>query len=188
MSLDRMAEKSSENVLEEIKSRKTTTLARLLFALGIRHVGETGARLLAEYFKTMESLHVASIEQLEAVDQIGPEIAQSVRKFFLESRNAETLSKLMKAGVRFEPASKEAGATRGKLAGKTFVFTGTMENFTRNQAKDLVQQNGGVVSNSVGPSTDYVVAGTEPGSKAAKAKALGVTTLSEKEFKQMVKG
>ncbi len=183
--LERMAEKSAQNVLEEIQQSKHTTFARLIFGLGIRHVGETVARLLAGHFKKLENLEASTEEQLQEIGQIGPEIAASIRAFFGEERNVKTLQKLIKAGITCEA---ESAKPAGKLAGKTFVFTGTLEHFARDEAKNMVEKNGGVAGASVSKNTDFVVAGTDPGSKAQKAKSLGVKIISEKEFRKLVEG
>ncbi len=177
--LERMAEKSAQNVTDQIQRSKKTTLPRLIFALGIRHVGQTGARLLAARFKTLEDLENATQEQLLDVDQIGPEIAQSIRTFFQDERNRETLAKLMNAGVIPESSPASGG---GKLAGRKFVLTGALTRFTRDQAKEMILQHGGLVGDSVSAKTDFVVAGAEAGSKAQKAEALGIRILSEDDF------
>ena len=181
--LERMAKKSAQNILEAIQRSKHTTLTRLIFALGIRHVGQTVARHLAGHFKNLDALEKASSEELQGLGQIGPEITGSIRSFFQEGRNAKTIGKLQKAGVRYEAGGE---TVKGKLAGKTFVFTGTLEGLTREAAKDLVERLGGSLSNTVSQKVDFVVVGTDPGSKAQKAKSLRIKMLSEREFKLLL--
>ncbi len=178
--LERMGEKSARNLVEAIDRARKRDLARFVYALGIRHVGEATARALAERFGTLEALMDAPEEELLAVPDVGPEVAASIRSFFSESRNRETIRKLLESGVT--PAPVRRGPPQGPLAGKTFVFTGTLEAMTREEAKSRVEALGGKVSGSVSKKTDYVVVGADPGSKAEKARRLGVRTLTEDEF------
>ncbi len=181
--LERMAEKSAENLLGAIDSSRKTTLARFLYALGIRHVGEHVAKVLADHFGSIEKVRDASRERLEEVMEIGPVVAQSIHTFFRQPKNLELIEKLRKGGVTIKREERAAGAP---LEGKTFVFTGALEHFKRDEAKQLVERLGGRASSSVSKQTDYVVAGADPGSKHDKAKKLGVKILTESEFRKMV--
>lgn len=191
MKLDRMGEKSAQNILGAIERSKQTTFARLIHALGIRHVGERTAALLAEHFTDMEALRRARSEELIRVPEIGPEVAKSIRLFFEQKSTQELLAKLERAGVRYEVREGEAAAAagvgdlRGILAGKTFVFTGRIS-MPREEARVLVERLGGTVASSVSKKTDYVVAGEEPGSKFEKAKELGVQVLDERTFRALI--
>jgi DNA ligase (NAD+) len=183
--LDRMAEKSAQNLLDEIAASKKNPLARLIYALGIQFVGERTGQLLAEHFSSIEDLAAAKAEELENVPEVGPKVSTSIADFFSESANRAILKKLYKAGVH--PTAQKRELKSRKLAGKSFVFTGGLANRSREEAGELVQQHGGKVSSSVSKKTDYVVVGTDPGSKADKAKELGVTTLTESEFEKLLK-
>lgn len=178
--LDRMADKSAQNIINAIEASKDIDLARLLYALGIRFVGEHVSKVLSKEFQTIENLKSATQERLLEVHEIGPQVAESVIRFFEEQHNLEMLEGLRAAGVKIKvpPA-----ATENKLAGKTFVFTGTLQQFTRSEAKQLVESFGGRAVSSVSRSTDFVVVGENAGSKAEKARALGIPVLSEDEFR-----
>jgi len=182
--LERMAEKSAQNLLEEIEASKKNSLARLIYALGIQFVGERTGQLLAEHFSSLEELAAANEEELEQVPEVGPKVAASIVEFFSEPANRQLIKKLAKAGVR--PTAEKREVKSDKLAGKTFVFTGTLVNRTREEAGAIVQQHGGKVSGSVSTKTAYVVVGTDPGSKYDKAKELGVTILNESEFENLL--
>ena len=182
--LDRMAEKSAQNLLEEIEDSKKNSLARLIYALGIFSVGERTGQLLAEHFSSLEELAAAKEEQLEAVHEVGPKVAASIVEFFSEPANRQLIKRLHKAGVH--PTAEKREVKSQKLAGKSFVFTGGLANRSREEAGELVQQHGGKVSGSVSKKTDYVVVGTDPGSKYEKAKELGVTILTESEFEKLL--
>jgi DNA ligase (NAD+) len=182
--LDRMAEKSAQNLLEEIEGSKKNSLARLIYALGIFSVGERTGQLLAEHFSSLEELAAAKEEQLEVVHEVGPKIAASIVEFFSEPANRQLIKRLNKAGVH--PTAEKREVKSQKFAGKSFVFTGGLANRSREEAGELVQQHGGKVSGSVSKKTDYVVVGTDPGSKHDKAKELGVTILSEAEFEKLL--
>jgi DNA ligase (NAD+) len=191
MKLDRMGEKSAQNILEAIERSRQTTFARLIHAVGMRHVGEHTAALLAEQFTDMDALRHARYEELIRVPEIGPEVAKSILLFFEQKSTQELLEKLERAGVRYEVTEGEAAAAGAGdlriLAGKTFVFTGRIS-MPREEAKELVEQLGGTVATSVSKKTDYVVAGEEPGSKLAKAKELGVKVIDEQTFRELVNG
>jgi DNA ligase (NAD+) len=182
--LERMAEKSAQNLVEEIQASKKNPLSRLIFALGMRFVGERTGQLLAEHFSTLEDLEEAKQEELEQVPEVGPKVAESIAEFFSEAANRKLVKKLREAGVR--PTAEKREVKSQKLAGKSFVFTGGLVNRSREEAGELVQQHRGKVSGSVSKKTDYVVVGTDPGSKYDKAKELGVTVLTEGEFEKLL--
>ncbi len=182
--LERMAEKSAQNLLDEIEASKKNSLARLIYALGIQFVGERTAQLLAEHFSSLEELAAAKEEQLIEVPEVGPKVAASIAEFFSEPANLKLIKKLNKAGVH--PTAEKRKVKSDKFAGKSFVFTGGLANRSREEAGEIVQQHGGKVSGSVSKKTDYVVVGTDPGSKYDKAKELGVTILTESEFEKLL--
>ena len=182
--LERMAEKSAQNLLEEIEASKKNSLARLIYALGIQFVGERTAQLLAEHFSSLEELAAGKEEELEEVPEAGPKVAASIVEFFSEPANCQLIKKLRKAGVH--PTAEKRVVKSQKLAGKSFVFTGSLANRSREEAGELVIQHGGKVSSSVSKKTSYVVVGTDPGSKYEKAKELGVTILTEAEFEKLL--
>jgi DNA ligase (NAD+) len=182
--LERMGKKSAENLLEEIEKSKQASLARLVYALGIRFVGERTGELLADHFASLDDLAKASVDELTEVTEVGPKVAESIVEFFSEKANQELLRKLKKAGLRFEEERRKPRDT--SLAGKTFVFTGTLPHITREEAGEMVTSRGGKVSSSVSKKTSYVVVGAEPGSKYDKARELGVEILDEEKFKKLV--
>jgi len=176
--LDRMAEKSARNVLEALEKSKQTTLPRFLFGLGIRHVGEATAKDLARHFGNLDAIMNASVDQLLAVNDVGPTVAQSIRTFFDQPHNREVVEQLRACGVHWEEgAPLDAASTH--LAGKTFVLTGTFPTLRREEAKALLEASGAKVAGSVSKKTDYVVAGEEAGSKLDKARELGVAVIDE---------
>src|SRR6266478_4570795 len=182
--LERMAEKSAQNLLDEIEASKKNSLARLIYALGIQFVGERTAQLLAEHFSSLEELAAAKEEQLIEVPEVGPKVAASIAEFFSEPANLKLIKKLNKASVH--PTAEKRKVKSDKFAGKSFVFTGGLANRSREEAGEIVQQHGGKVSSSVSNKTNYVVVGTDPGSKYDKAKELGVTILNESEFEKLL--
>ena len=182
--LERMGEKSAQNLLDEIEASKKSPLARVIYALGIRFVGERTGQLLAEHFSSLDDFATASEEQLMEVGEVGPKVAAAIAEFFSESANRQLIKKLEKAGVR--PVAEKRTVKSDKFAGKSFVFTGGLTNRSREEAQELVKQHGGKISGSVSKKTDYVVVGTDPGSKHDKAKELGVTILSEPEFEKLL--
>lgn len=185
--LDRMAEKSASNLLAEIEKSKKTTFARFLYALGIRHVGETTARALADYFGNIDNLKQASEEQLLEVEDIGPIVASSVKQFFSDERNLTLIEKLQNAGIHWPEKVMKEKPEELPLQNRKFVLTGTLPSLTRDAAAEIIRNLGGKVSSSVSRNTDYVLAGSEPGSKLAKAEELGVRVIDENEFLQLVK-
>jgi DNA ligase (NAD+) len=183
--IEGFGEKSVQNLLNSIENSKKQPFHRVLYALGIRYVGSETAKLLADAFGSIDKLMNASVEQISSVYGIGPRIAESVYKFFHDERNLELIKRLKEAGLNFEVKPEEKA--KKKLAGKTFVFTGTLKNFTREEAKEKVEELGGKVSNSVSRKTDYVVVGENPGSKYDKARQLGVKIITEEEFLELIK-
>jgi DNA ligase (NAD+) len=182
LSLERMGEKSAQNVLREIEASKKLPLERVIYGLGIRFVGERTAQFLAEHFGSMEALMNATEEELQQVNEVGPRIAQSITEFFQEKKNRELVEGLRAAGLTFTGTRKERGT---KLAGKNFVLTGTLTR-PRDQAKKLIEDAGGRVVGSVSKKTDYVVAGTDAGSKLDKARELGVTVIGENDLDELL--
>jgi DNA ligase (NAD+) len=185
ISLERMAEKSASNVIEAVERSKTRPLWRLIAALGIHHIGGQTAQILAEQFDSLEALMEADLERLEAIEQIGPIVAQSVYEYFRNPKNRAVIQKLLDAGVRPERPSRPKRA--GRLAGKTIVVTGILKGFTRQQIKQAIKQAGGKASSSVSKKTDFVLAGEEPGSKLDKALKLEIKVMNEKQFLEMLK-
>lgn len=183
MRFERMGDKLAANLLSAIEASKQQELARVIFALGIRHVGVRTARLLAERFGSIEHLEQATCEELTSIRDVGPTVAASIRSFFDNPVNQGVLRRLLAAGVTPTVEQKKVG---GRLNGKTFVFTGTLTRFTRDGAKALVEAEGGNVTGSVSKKTDYLVAGSEAGSKLDKARSLGVTVLSEEQLLEML--
>jgi DNA ligase (NAD+) len=183
--LERMGPKSSENLLDEIQKSKSNDIARLIFALGIRHVGERLAQTLAAHFRGIDMLAAAGVEELTAVEDVGPVVAESIAFFFKQPENRDLLRKLKTAGLNFAAKKGEAKGDQ-PLAGKTFVLTGGLDRFSRDEAKDAIEHRGGTVTDSVSKKTTYLVVGKEPGSKLAKAQKLGITILNEKEFSKLI--
>jgi DNA ligase (NAD+) len=182
-SLERMAERSAENLIKALTKSKCPTLARFLYALGMRHVGEHIAQVLARELPALDRFYKISAEELEGIAGIGPEVAQSVNRFFRDRGNRRVIKRLQKAGVEIAASSARRALP---LQGKTFLFTGALEGMTRDEAKDLVEELGGEVATSVGKGVDYLVVGNDPGSKYAKAKELGLTIIDEEQFKRLV--
>jgi len=187
LGLERMAEKSAENVAGAIERAKRTTLPRLLYALGIRHVGEGVADLLAQRFGDLDPLMKASREELEAVEGVGPTIAESVASFFGDLRNRAEVERLLELGVEFE-RTEPTRAGEGPLAGKTFVLTGSLPGMARSEARRAIESRGGKVTSSVSKKTSYLVAGDDPGSKLDKAHDLGVEILPPAAFEKLLGG
>jgi len=184
LSLERMGDKSAENVLREIENSKKLPFERVIYGLGIRFVGERTAQFLAEHFGNIEDLVKAGEEELQQVEEVGPRIAKSIVEFFAEPKNRELVDELRAAGLTLKGKKKERGT---KLAGKTFVLTGTLANYSRDEAKKMIEDAGGKVTGSVSKKTDYVVAGSDAGSKLDKAKELGVEVIDYKRMEQLVR-
>ena len=181
--LDRMADKSAQNLIDAIEKSKTTTLPRFISSLGIRHVGEATAKQLAEHFGDLDHIMNASEEQLQEVRDVGPQVARSIAHFFAQTQNRQVIEKLRKAGVHFPTVTARR---TGKFSGQIFVLTGTLASMTRPEAQKRIEALGGKVSSSVSKLTTYVVAGAEAGSKLDKARKLGVQIVEEEAFLQMI--
>jgi DNA ligase (NAD+) len=185
LGLERMGEKSARSLLTAIESSEARPFTRLLFGLGIRHIGIHAARQLVQAFGSWERLAAAPTEEVAETPGVGPAVAESFRNFLADRENTALVRRLQAAGLRFE--EKTAGGPR-PLAGKKFVLTGTLEHYSREQAAELIVALGGSVSVSVSKRTDFVVAGVAPGSKYDRARELGVKIVDEKEFKRLVSG
>jgi DNA ligase (NAD+) len=184
LSLERMGDKSAHNILHEIETSKKLPLERVIYGLGIRMVGERTAQFLAEHFGSMEALENAGIDELQDVNEVGPRIAESIVEFFGIAANRTLVERLRQAGLTLTGEKKRRGT---KLAGKTFVLTGTLAHFTRDEAKKMIEDAGGKVTGSVSKKTDYVVAGADAGTKLDKAKELGVKVIDEREVEKLAR-
>ena len=184
--LPRMAKKSATNLLEQIEASKSRDLGQLIYALGLRHVGERTAGILAHHFGSLEKLAKATTEELDEIPEIGLTVAQSVRDWFDDDGNRELCDRLRGVGVKTELEKTSANELNERFAGKQFVLTGKMEGFTRDEARALIEARGGRVNSSVSKKTDYVIAGEEAGSKLDKATELGVTVMDEAGFKKLM--
>lgn len=185
LNLERFAEKSAQNSVEAIHAKKVISLDRFIYALGIEHVGEETAVVLAKQFRTFAALRKATEEDLQRISDVGPIVAKSIATWFTKPYHQKIIDKLIEAGVQIQEEKPQKGSTR--LAGKAFVLTGTLESMSRDQAKERIRELGGDVSSSVSKNTDYVVAGDEPGSKYDTAQKLSVKILNEKEFLKLIK-
>jgi DNA ligase (NAD+) len=186
--LERMGGKSAENLVQALARSRTTTLARFLYALGIREVGETTARTLAAHFGALEPLLSADVAQLQQIPDVGPVAAAAIQAFFQEPHNREIIARLRAAGVQWPETAAQKVAELQPLAGKTVVLTGTLESLNRDQASEQLRALGAKVSGSVSKKTDYVVAGRDAGSKLDKARELDVTVLDEAELLALLDG
>jgi DNA ligase (NAD+) len=184
--LPRMAKKSASNLLSQIEASKSRDLSNLIYALGIRHVGERTAGILAHELGSLERLREASVEELDAIPEIGLTVAESVRDWFDDEGNRALCDRLRAAGIRTEAERRSSSQVDERFVGKQFVLTGTLTNFTRDEARALIEARGGRVNSSVSKKTDYVVAGEAAGSKLDKAQDLGVVVIDEDEFKGML--
>jgi DNA ligase (NAD+) len=182
--LERMGEKSAQNLVDAIKKSKEQGLDRIIYALGIRFVGKTVAKDLADHFKTIDEILQADEETMVNIDSIGPKIAESVRAFFENEKNLEIVNKLRRAGLRFEQQKTEH--ISAKLEGKKIVLTGTLPNYSRNEAKSLIEKHGGTTTSSVSKNTDYLLAGDSPGSKYEKAQKQNIPIIDEAQFKELI--
>jgi DNA ligase (NAD+) len=181
VALDRWGERSTDNLLAAIEHSKRQPLHRVIYALGIRHVGSEVARVLADRFGSMDAFSSASTEELQDVPSIGPQIAESITSFFADSHNRDIVRRLKRTGLMFAAEVRE-----GRLAGKTFVLTGTLNAFTREEARERIERHGGTVAPGVSRRVAYVIVGVDAGSKLDKARALGIPTLTEDEFLAMI--
>jgi DNA ligase (NAD+) len=181
-----MAKKSASNLLSQIEASKSRDLSNLIYALGIRHVGERTAGILAHELGSLERLREASVEELDAIPEIGLTVAESVRDWFDDEGNRALCDRLRAAGIRTEAERRSSAQVDERFVGKQFVLTGTLTNFTRDEARALIEARGGRVNSSVSKKTDYVVAGEAAGSKLDKAQDLGVVVIDEDEFKGML--
>ena len=178
-----MGDLSAQNLVNAIEASKGRGLSHLLFGLGIRNIGERAAKLLAEHFPSIEQIFEASVENITAIDGYGDTMAESVVHYFSKPETRELIEKLRAAGVKL---TEDVEEKTDRFAGKTFVLTGTLPTYTRNEAKALIEKNGGKVSSSVSKKTDYVLAGEDAGSKLTKAQQLNVQILSEEELNRML--
>ncbi len=183
--LDKMGEKSANNLINSIESSKSNPLSKLISALGIRHIGEKASKVLAKRFKTLDNLINATVEEMSEVEDMGDIMSKSVKQFFSQAQNLEFIERLRQAGVNFE--ERDEGGEDARFFGLTFVLTGTLEGFTRSEASKIIESLGGKTSSSVSKKTSYVLAGQEAGSKLDKAQKLGVNIISEQEFTEMIK-
>src|SRR5581483_3349247 len=190
LKLERMGDKSAQNVLDEIEASKTLPLERVIYGLGIRFVGERTAEFLAQHFGSLDALMEAarkpeaeSMAELQEVEEVGPRVAAAIREFFAEKKNRDLIERLRAAGLQMTGRKKQRGT---RLAGQTFVLTGTLPHYSRDDAKRRIEAAGGRVSSSVSKKTDYVVAGDDPGSKLDKARELGVKVIGEDELRLML--
>lgn len=183
--LERMGDKSVKNLLESIEKSKTRPFSNLIYALGIRHIGVHASEILADEFNSIDEIKNATMEKLSSISEIGPIMAESIIDFFENEENLKVIEKLKKAGVRMEKEKEEKKIN--VLSGLTFVITGTLKNYSRNEIQDYIKKLGGRVSNSVSKNTDYLICGSQPGSKLQKAQSLGVKIIKEEEFEELVK-
>jgi DNA ligase (NAD+) len=184
--LDRKGEKTARKLIDQIEASKGRGLQRLLFGIDIRHVGERTSKILANHFRSIEKLAAASVEELDDIPEIGLTVAESVFEWFREPSHIDLVDRLHGAGVQMESDAASTALIDDRFVGKTFVLTGKLDKFTRDEAAALIEERGGRVSGSVSKKTDFVVAGEDAGSKLAKAESLGVTVLTEDEFRGML--
>lgn len=185
VNMEGFGEKSITNILSSIEESKKKPFEKVLFAIGIRHVGEKTARILCEHFQNIDNLQSASIEEISKIYEIGPKIAQSVYNFFRDKKSETLIERLKRAGLKFE-VERVQTILNPNFVGKTFVLTGTLKNYTRESATELIEKSGGRVSSSVSKKTDYVLVGADPGSKYEKARAIGVKIIYEADFEKML--
>jgi len=183
--LERMGPKSSQNLLDEIEKSKQRDVARLIYALGIRYVGERTAQALAVHFRGLETLAKVSLDELIQIEDVGPKVGESIVFFFKQPENIELITKLKEAGLNFSSMKEEREGER-PIAGQIFVLTGKLSGLTRDEAKEIIEDMGGTVASSVSSKTTYVVVGESPGSKLKQAQKLNIPTLGEKKFLKLV--
>ena len=186
-SLKKNGKKFAQNLIDAIEASKNNELYRVITALGIRHVGTKASKVLAKKYKTMQNLAIASFDSLSETEDVGPIVANSIREFFLQDQTIDLINRLEEYGVNME-SSEEEELIDDIFAGKTFVLTGSLEKYTRNEAAELIEKHGGKTSGTVSKKTDYVLAGEDAGSKLTKAQTLGVTIISEDDFEKMLEG
>lgn len=184
-SLKKNGKKFAQNLIDSIENSKQNDLYQLITALGIRHVGNKASKVLARKYRTIDNLAKASFEDLSAINDIGPIVANSIKEFFEQEQTLDLIKKLKEAGVNMN--SKEEEIQDNRFEGKTFVLTGSLENYTRGEASNIIEKFGGKTSGTVSKKTDYLLAGEDAGSKLTKAQNLGVTIISEKEFEDLIK-
>jgi DNA ligase (NAD+) len=184
--LERKAEKSATKLIYEIEASKSRGLQRLLYGIDIRHVGERYAKILAKHFRSIDRLMAATVEELDDIHEIGLSVAESVYEWSRDPKNVDLIDRLKAAGVQLEMDAASTAALDERFVGKTFVLTGKLENYTRDEAAKLIEDRGGRVSSSVSKKTDYVVAGEDAGSKLTKAQSLGVDVVDETAFGLMI--
>ena len=187
IALDRMGEKSIDNLLTSIENSKSTSFPKVLFALGIRYVGAGAASKLAFHFKSIDNLISASTEEIEAINEIGPRISASVKEYFSDKETLKMVESLKNHNLKFSIEDIES-ATSNTLNGKSFLATGTLTKFTREEIKEIIQKNGGKPVTSISKKTDYLIVGENPGSKVQKATEFGITIIDEDTFIQMIEG
>lgn len=185
--MERMGEKSAENLLRSIEASKSTTLSRFLYGLGIREVGEATAAELASYFGKLDNIVAASEEDMLKVPDVGPIVASRIRAFFEETHNLDVINGLRVSGLDWPESEAQEVPQDGPLSGKTFVLTGSLSDMTRDEAKKLIKDRGGKVTGSVSKKTDFLIYGEKPGSKLSKAQELEVSTLDEQEFSMLLR-
>ena len=183
-SLKKNGKKFAQNLIDSIENSKQNDLYQLITALGIRHVGNKASKVLARKYRTIDNLAKASFEDLSAINDIGPIVANSIKEFFEQEQTLDLIKKLKEAGVNMN--SKEEEIQDNRFEGKTFVLTGSLENYTRGEASNIIEKFGGKTSGTVSKKTDYVLAGEDAGSKLTKAQNLGVTIITEEQFKEML--
>jgi DNA ligase (NAD+) len=184
--LERMAEKSATNLINQIEASKERALHRLIYGLDIRHAGERYAKILARHYRSIENLQRATVEELDSIHEIGKAVAESVHTWMNNPRNLDLIERLKTAGVKMEIGDQSSAKTNENFNGKVFVLTGKMENYTRDEAAKLIEERGGRVSGSVSKKTDYVVAGSDAGSKLEKANQLGVKVIDETQLAELI--
>ena len=184
MTLEGFKDKSSQNLVDAVEKSKSNDLSKLVFALGIRHVGQKAGKILADYFGSMEALMQASVEDLTAIEGFGGIMAQSVADFFALDQTKHEIEALAALGVNMVSQKEKID---NRFEGKTFVLTGTLPTLSRNEASELIEKYGGKTASSVSKKTSFVLAGEEAGSKLVKAQSLGITIISEEEFREMIK-